>query len=273
MIRPDIKTLAATGLLAQSGAMTGGAMTGVPRMRRFIAPLLLGASLLGLGITLGITKADAAIVLLDNTSGLTDTAYNGGNQTTWSMNTPAYNRINGRVFTTGDTAWLLDSVSLLLRDDGPLNDMTWRVSLWALGDSDTAPAGGASPAYQESFSGIDLTSTAAYITFSPTSDWLMAANGRYAIGFANDIGDGPTNWGSTGTSGTPSSTVGFTYNNGFFSTSGGSTFETGGNLQYTFQLTGAEPTPAPAPPTLALLALGALVAGVTRRRHRRAAAR
>jgi len=129
--------------------MTGGAMTGVPRMRRFIAPLLLGASLLGLGITLGITKADAAIVLLDNTSGLTDTAYNGGNQTTWSVNTPAYNRINGRVFTTGDTAWLLDSVSLLLRDDGPLNDMTWRVSLWALGDSDTAPAGGASPAYQE----------------------------------------------------------------------------------------------------------------------------
>jgi hypothetical protein len=128
MIRRDIKAPAAAGPLALGGAMTGGAMTGVPRMRRFIAPLLLGASLLGLGITLGITKADAAIVLLDNTSGLTDTAYNGGNQTTWSVNTPAYNRINGRVFTTGDTAWLLDSVSLLLRrSTGPLNDMTWRV--------------------------------------------------------------------------------------------------------------------------------------------------
>ena len=124
MIRRDIKALPATGLLA-----LGGAMTGVPRMRRCMTPLLFGASLLGLGIT----NAGAAIVLLDNTSGLTDTAYNAGSQTFWGSNTPAYNRINGRVFTTGTTAYLLDSVSLLLRDNGPLNDMTWRVLCGRLG--------------------------------------------------------------------------------------------------------------------------------------------
>ncbi|HYN79815.1 MAG TPA: PEP-CTERM sorting domain-containing protein [Lamprocystis sp. (in: g-proteobacteria)] len=264
MIRREIKTLAATGLLA-----LGGALTGVPPMRRFMTPLLFGASLLGLGIT----NAGAAIVLLDNTSGLTDTAYNSAIQTGWGSNTPAYNRINGRVFTTGTTAYLLDSVSLLLRDNAPLNDMTWRVSLWALGGSDTTPAGGASPAYQESFSGINLTTAAAYITFSPTSDWLMAANSRYAIGFANNIGDAFTGWGGTTTSGAPTSTVGFSYNNGFFSTTGGSAFSSTGNSGYTFQLTGSEPALAPAPPTWALFALGALVAGVTRRRQRRAAAR
>jgi hypothetical protein len=239
-------------------------------MRRFISPLLFGALLLGLGIT----NADAAIVLLDNTSGLTDTAYNGGNQTTWSSNTPAYNRINGRVFTTGNTAYLVDSVSMLLRNStDPLDNMTWQVYLWALGDSDTTPASGASPTYQESFPGINLTSTAAYITFSPTADWLMDLNSRYAIGFANDTGTTSTAWGATNTSGTPSSTVGFIYNNGFFSTSGGSTFTQTGNPGFTFHLTGAEPTPAPVPPTLALFALGALAAGIARRRPRRAASR
>ena len=237
-------------------------------MKSFLRPLLLGAALLGLGIT----NAKAAMVLLDNTSGLTDKDGVGG--TNWNSNSTAYNRINGNVFDTGSTAYALESVSLLLNHGAGtagLDDMKWRVSLYGLGDTDTAPAANASPLYQEDFSDIDLLHDEAYFTFSPSTDWLMEADSRYAIGFANDIGTSSTLWSGTSNSGIPMGSAGFTYVGAMYSLDGGSTFGSFGSKEWAFQLTtDSEPTPTPVPPTLALLALGVLAAGITRRRCRAA---
>lgn len=235
----------------------------------------IGIGALGLLGLLQPLHASTSTVLLDNTGNLSTANLSTSSATGYGSNSTAYNRINGYVFVTGESAFELDSVSIGMRYGPGTISPTLRVTLWELGASATTPSG-VSPFYTEDFTVSDLSSVARYCTFSPGSSVVLEEGTRYAIGFSTDwttsssslqwLGFSPTGTKPVGSEGFSSLSGG----SGFFSTNAGSSYSTA-TMVYSFQLTGSAVGGAiPEPSAAAALAgVGALCAVTASRRRRR----
>jgi hypothetical protein len=214
---------------------------------------------------LASTAQATSVILVDNTSNLT--AWHTEISTGFSGNTAAYTRLNGTTFVTGSTAYNLTSISVVMRY--LVNPASPTMRVYAFENASTAatkPVSLATPAFQEDFTG-DFDSTYQIYTFSPTATWNLKANTSYSFALGTDLTANPNflNWPLA--SGTVSSDVGFTQKGGFYSTSGGSTYEGGSALA--MQLTGVAAVPEPSGFLATSLLLGA--AGLIRRRQAKAA--
>lgn len=235
----------------------------------------MSRNLLVLGVLAALGSPAGAVVLLDNTQGLTRATLSNGNQTTWGSNSVAYNRINGYTFQVGATSYDLTSVTIPLRWSGSGTiTPNVRIQLWELPDlSSTKPAGGAIPFYTLNVSTNTFDSTYQYFTYNLTGSTVnVKQNTRYSIGFLTDQTSSSSSFvwsGYNPVAPNPSGSYNLTSlagASGFFSTNGGSSFSSS-NMTYGFQLTGAV-TSAPEATTPILSAfLGAAI--VFRRSRKR----
>lgn len=220
--------------------------------------------------------ASATIVLLDNTTGLTNTAFSSTSQTGWGSNSSAYNRINGYTFEVGSTSYDATAITIALRYGAGSITPNMRFSFWELPSlSANAPAGGAVPFYIQDNASNTINTTAQYFTYPLTNGTLnLKANTRYSIGITTDqtTNSASLNWSgySPGVP-VPSSAHGLTTtggSGGFYSINGGTSFTGGTSMNYGFQLSGAEVSAVPEPTAL-LSTAGLLGAGLLLRRRSR----
>lgn len=222
--------------------------------------------------------ASATIVLLDNTTGLTNTAFSGSSQTGWGSNSSAYNRINGYTFEVGSTSYDATAITIpLLYAVGSITP-NMRFSFWELPDlSANAPAANAVPFYTQDNASNAINTTAQYFTYSLTNGTLnLKANTRYSIGIMTDETTSPSalSWrGYDPTVPVPSGAYGLTTtggSGGFYSIDGGTTFNGGTSMVYGFQLSGVAAEVSAVPePTALLSTAGLLGAGLLLRRRSR----
>ena len=238
--------------------------------------MLLRKSLLVLTfVSIMIARVEAAdLVLLDNTTGLTNTAFSNSSQAGWGSNTPAYNRINGYTFQVGSTSYNATAITIPLVNISGAITPNMRFSFWELPSlSATAPSANAAPFYIQNNASNTINTTTQYFTYSLTNGTLnLKANTRYSIGIMTDLtfNSGSLNWrGYTPVAPVPSGAYGLTTAgepSSFFSTNGGATFSGSFSMNYGFQLTGV--TAVPEPSTYLLGGLSAMALAFTRRRFR-----
>ena len=238
--------------------------------------MLLRKSLLVLTfVWIMIARAEAVdLVLLDNTTGLTNTAFSGSSQTGWGSNSSAYNRINGYTFEVGSTSYDATAITIpLLYSSGSITP-NMRFSFWELPSlSANAPSANAVPFYIQNNASNTINTQTQYFTFPLTNGTLnLKASTRYSIGIMTDEIANPfsLSWrGYSPVAPVPSGAYGLTTTGGaggFFSTNGGATFTGGSSMNYGFQLTGV--TAVPEPSTYLLGGLSAMALAFTRRRFR-----
>jgi len=249
---------------------------------RFLIPctqkkiMLLRKSLLVLTfVSIMIARVEAAdLVLLDNTTGLTNTAFSSSNQTGWGSNTSAYNRINGYTFDVGSTSYDATAITISLIDGSATVTPNMRLSFWELPSLlANAPSANAVPFYIQNNASNTINSTTQYFTFPLTNGTLnLKANTRYSIGIMTDLttNSAGLSWrGYSPLAPVPSGAYGLTTAGGaggFYSINGGASFNGGTQMTYGFQLTGV--TAVPEPSTYLLGGLSAMALAFTRRRFR-----
>jgi hypothetical protein len=224
-------------------------------------------SCVAIAIFLASTAQATSVILVDNTSNLTN--WNTGSSTGYGGNTAAYTRLNGMTFVTGSTAYNLTSINVAMRynQSGSISPTIRVFAFENASAAATKPVSLATPAFQEDFTGDVFSSTQEFHTFSPTATWNLKPNTSYSFAIGTDLTSNPAflNW--MGEGGAATSNVGFTQKGGFYSLSGGSTYNAGSNVA--MQLTGVAAVPEPSGFAATGLLLGA--AGLIRRRQARAA--
>jgi hypothetical protein len=214
------------------------------------------------------------LVLLDNTTGLTNTAFSSSNQTSWGSNSTAYNRINGYTFEVGSTSYNATAITISLIDTVGSITPNMRLSFWELPNlSANAPSANAVPFYIQNNASNTINTTTQYFTFPLTNGTLnLKASTRYSIGIMTDetTSSGSFFWrGYNPTAAAASGAYGLTTAGsfgGFYSIDGGASFTGGTSMNYGFQLTGV--TAVPEPSTYLLGGLSAMALAFTRRRFR-----
>lgn len=218
----------------------------------------------------------SAVVLLDNTTGLTNTAFSGSSQTGWGSNTSAYNRINGYTFQVGSTSYDATAITIpLLYGLGSITP-NMRFSFWELPSlSANVPAANAVPFYIQNNASNTINTSTQYFTYSLTNGTLnLKANTRYSIGIMTDqtTNSASLSWRGFGpVAPVPSGAYDLTTAGGaggFYSIDGGTTFTGGTSMNYGFQLLGSDVSAVPEPTSLLSMA-GLLCSGVLLRRRSR----
>ena len=237
--------------------------------------MLLRKSLLVLTfVWIMIARVEAVdLVLLDNTTGLTNTAFSGSSQTGWGSNSSAYNRINGYTFEVGSTSYDATAITIPLIYSAGSIAPNMRFSFWELPSlSANAPSANAVPFYIQNNASNTINTQTQYFTFPLTNGTLnLKASTRYSIGIMTDEIASPSSlsWrGYSPVAPVPSGAYGLTTGGagGFYSIDGGATFNGGTSMNYGFQLTGV--TAVPEPSTYLLGGLSAMALAFTRRRFR-----
>jgi hypothetical protein len=219
---------------------------------------------------LASTAQATSVILVDNTSNLT--SWNTGASNSFGSNTAAYKRLNGMTFVTGSTAYNLTSISFAMRYNQS-GSISPTIRVYAFENASTAatkPVSLATPAFQEDFAGDVFSSTQEFHTFSPTATWSLKPNTSYSFAIGTDLTSNPSslNWMEAG--GAATSNAGFTQTGAvFYTTDGGSSFNTSGANKYSMQITGVAAVPEPSGFLATSLLLGA--AGLIRRRQAKAA--
>ena len=204
------------------------------------------------------STARADLILLDNTSNLT--AWNTSTANNYSGNFQPYAKLSGMTFVTGASSYDLTSISVVMAYTNGSLTPTMRLSMFENGStSAVAPAGGATATYTQDFSGFTFTGTQQAYTFTPSTTWNLKANTSYSFWLGTSEVTNATYLRWSLASASASSTVGYTQTGGFYTSNGGASYSTPGNV-LSMQLNG---NAAPAVPEIDPAGMGTVLALLT----------
>lgn len=217
-----------------------------------------------LTLTLFTTAPASGSIMLDNPGTL-----DSGSGSSFSNTS----RLNGLYFTMKGTPYTLDSAAIAIGVNSAFTtDFTMK--LWQLGPTDIKPANGSTPLYFETFYSVSVPTTPALHAFTPSTEWLLAADTRYALTWQASGTGFNFQWKGTNP---PAFWTGHnvvTPGSSLYSLNGGATFTSASNTNYGVELIGTayNPSAVPEPSTYALLCISLGVVGFARRKMKKGGA-